>query len=385
MQEILEKKQCCGCGACLSVCPKKAISMKVDAEGFEYPEVNQEACINCGLCQKTCPVIHYDEKQTQRESFSSVQLGIAACNRNMEQRLKSSSGSIFPVIAEHVLDQGGIVFGAAYDENFNVVYKGIDTKGDLPLLQGSKYLQVKTNPDTFRVIKNSLQSGRIVLFSAMACQVEALKSYLKKDYENLYTTDLICMGIPSAGVWQKYLATFFSGEKIKCVNFKEKSIGWNKFCFYAKTDKREYRDIGMENLYLRSMFLTWNIRPSCFVCPFKKVKRFSDFTLADCWGANKLVPEINDNKGLSSVVVHSEKGKNLLESVKSKLLLREIPVDEIIKGNINMVENKPEKQGREHFYSMLDANPKLAFETLCKVPKKSLLSRVKNKLKNFLH
>jgi hypothetical protein len=172
------------------------------------------------------------------------------------------------------------------------------------------------------------------------------------------------MGVPSPGVWQKYLSAFFPQEKIESVNFKEKSIGWNRFCFYAKTDKREYRDIGMENLYLRSMFLTWNIRPSCFVCPFKKLNRLSDITLADCWGANKLVPEINDNKGLSSVLVHSEKGARLLNAIKSKLLIREIPLDEIVKGNINMIENKPERDGRDLFYEMLKNDPKKAFETL---------------------
>lgn len=383
MQDVLEKKRCCGCGACLSACPKKAICMETDAEGFEYPVVKQNLCVNCGLCESVCPVLHYEEKQVARNDFSSVQLGYAACNKNNSQRLNSSSGGIFPTIAEYILDQGGIVFGAAYDENFNVVYKGIESKEDLPLLQGSKYLQIKNDPQIFAKIKLDLKTGRPVLFSAMACQVEALKTFLKKDYENLYTTDLICMGVPSPGVWQKYLSAFFPREKIESVNFKEKSIGWNRFCFYTKTDKREYRDIGMENLYLRSMFLTWNIRPSCFVCPFKKLNRFSDITLADCWGANKLVPEINDNKGLSSVIVHSENGANLLNAIKSKLLIREIPLDEIVKGNINMVENKPEREGRDLFYEMLKKDPQKAFEKLCRAPKKSMLLRAIHKIKSF--
>lgn len=357
--------------------------METDAEGFEYPVIKQNLCINCGLCESVCPVLHYEEKQVARNDFSSVQLGYAACNKNNSQRLNSSSGGIFPTIAEYILDQGGIVFGAAYDENFNVVYKGIESKEDLPLLQGSKYLQIKNDPQIFAKIKLDLKTGRPVLFSAMACQVEALKTFLKKDYENLYTTDLICMGVPSPGVWQKYLSAFFPREKIESVNFKEKSIGWNRFCFYTKTDKREYRDIGMENLYLRSMFLTWNIRPSCFVCPFKKLNRFSDITLADCWGANKLVPEINDNKGLSSVIVHSENGANLLNAIKSKLLIREIPLDEIVKGNINMVENKPEREGRDLFYEMLKKDPQKAFEKLCRAPKKSMLLRAIHKIKTF--
>ena len=217
----------------------------------------------------------------------------------------------------------------------------------------------------------------------MACQIEGLKSYLRKDFDNLYTIDLICMGIPSPKVWQIYLRSFFKGEKIKYVNFKEKSIGWDNFCFHLETNKRTFKERGMKNLYLQSMFHTWNMRRSCFNCPFKKAERISDFTIADCWGVSNFVPQINDNKGLSSVIVHSSKGLALWENLKNRMDSVEILIDEIAKGNTNLISNKPELPGREEFYELLHYKPKKAFSTLCS-DNVSFLKRVVGKCMTLL-
>ncbi len=380
MLEVLEKSKCCGCAACFSSCPHQAISMRFDDEGFEYPVINQKNCVDCGLCQKVCPVIQYDKRQIQRDAHNEAQMGYAARNKNYAQRLISSSGSIFPPIAEWILENDGIVVGAAYDEQFNVVHKIIDSTDGLVDIQGSKYLQCKADNTTFIRIREELKVGRLVLYAGMACQVEGLKAFLRKEYDNLYTIDLICMGIPSPIVWQKYLKTFFADERLKYVNFKEKSIGWNSFCFYVKTDKRDFKERGMENLYLQSMFRTWNMRPSCFTCPFKKERRFSDFTLADCWGASKLVPEINDNKGLSSVIVHSKKGQELWEKLSDKFDYREISIDDIAAGNQNLIQNKHQTGNRLLFYETLDRNPRKAFVKLCRVKHRCLLRRIVCKL-----
>lgn len=378
MLEVLQKDKCCGCGACYSACGHDAITMQFDDEGFEYPVINQEACIDCGLCQATCPVIHYDYKK--RKDYSDAQKGYAARNVNYEQRIISSSGSIFPVIAEYIIDNGGIVVGVAYDENFNTKHLIIEKKEDIIKLQGSKYLQCKADNTTFKQIKKALIAGRKVLYSGMACQVEGLKQYLHKEYENLYTIDLICMGIPSPKVWQVYLDTFFNGERIKHVNFKEKSIGWDSFCFHIETDKRTFKEKGMSNLYLQSMFRSWNMRESCFQCPFKKAERISDYTLADCWGASRLVPDINDNKGLSSVIIHSQKGLSLWYKVGSKLDDREIPIEEIAKGNSNLIQNKEQSGNRELFYYKIKTNPRNGFVKMCSV-KKSYISKFFYRLK----
>ena len=367
MLEVLEHNRCTGCSACYTACAHNAITMQYDEEGFEYPVVNQDVCIDCGLCQITCPVLQYDKRKTLRTANNDAQVGYAAKNKNYPQRLISSSGSIFPPIAEWILEKGGLVVGIAYDEKFNAKHLIIDSKDDLKDIQGSKYLQCKADNTTFIRIKDELKTGRLVLYSGMACQVEGLKSFLRKDYKNLYTIDLICMGIPSPVVWQKYLKAFFDGESIHHVNFKEKSIGWNSFCFYLKTDKREFKERGMENLYLQSMFRSWNMRPSCFQCPFKKERRFSDFTLADCWGANRLVPSIDDNKGLSSVIVHSTKGQRLWQLLSDKVESVEISIDDIAAGNQYLIRNKQQTGDRKLFYEMLTNNPRNAFERLCKV------------------
>lgn len=383
MIQVLERNKCCGCGACYSACPKQAISMQLDDEGFEYPVVDQSLCIDCKLCQKKCPVLQYENRNGIRDKNCEAQVGFVAKNKNFSQRLNSSSGSVFPPIAEWVLDQKGLVVGAAYDDEFNAVHKIICDKAELPLLQGSKYLQIKTDGDTFKIIQKELLTGRKILYSGMACQVEALKSFLQKDFENLYTIDLICMGIPSYVVWQKYLKTFFSSECIKSVNFKEKSVGWDSFVFRVETDKRVFQERGKQNLYLQSMFRTWNLRPSCFQCPFKKKNRISDFTIADAWGVSKDFPQINDNKGLSSVIVHSLKGLRLWRELENHFDKYNVSIDDIAKGNSNLILNKVQMGKREAFYQMLERNPKRAFCKLCS-ERVSMASKILSKIKRLL-
>ena len=277
-----------------------------------------------------------------------------------------------------------MVVGAAYDRVFNVEHRIIDSYEDINELQGSKYLQCKADNTTFKKIKENLKTGRLVLYSGMACQVEGLKSYLGKEYDNLYTIDLICMGIPSPIVWQKYLKTLFNGEHIQQVNFKEKSIGWDSFCFYIKTDRREFKEDGMNNSYLQSMFRSWNMRPSCFTCPFKKITRISDFTLADCWGAYKLVPEINDNKGLSSVIVHSRKGLELWEAIKTNIDSIDISIGDIAAGNRYLISNKQPTGNRKRFYTYLKTNPRKAFQVLCNDSKTNFFMTIINVVKKIL-
>lgn len=387
MTNILEHNNCCGCGACFTVCTHDAISMSLDAEGFEYPNIDQDKCIDCGLCKSVCPVLQYDNRHLIRKKNNIAQVGFVARNRDSKQRNISSSGSIFPPIAEWILEHKGIVVGTGFDESWNAVHYIIDKKDDLYKLQGSKYLQCKVDNKTFQIIGRELRSGRKVLYSGLACQVEALKSYLKKEYDNLYTIDLICMGIPSYSVWQKYLEAFFGNEHIKYINFKDKSDGWDKFNFLLVSNKRTFKERGMDNLYLRSMFLSWNMRPSCFICPFKKANRISDFTIADAWGTNKYYKD-DDNKGLSSVIVHSAKGLSLWKDLKGEIDSIEVSIDDIAEGNSNLISNKQQSGNRSLFYKQIYTNPKHAFIILCSTPKpsklKNLFLRIKNRVKSIL-
>ena len=363
--------------------------MQRDSEGFDFPHIDQTLCIDCGLCQKVCPPLHYEDRAKTRLDKNSVQRGFAARNKNYEQRLISSSGSIFAVLAQYVLSMGGAVVGVAYDDIFNAEYKIIESDADLPLIQGSKYLQCKPSRGIFKEIREILKTGRIVLFSGLACQVEGLHTFLRKDYDNLVCVDLICMGIPSAEVWQIYLNTYFKGEKILNVNFKEKSVGWNHFNLAITTGKQEFKQWGMINPYFKSMFNTYNIRRSCFVCPFKRIEREADITLADCWGASRLVPQIDDNKGLSSVIVHSDKGLSLWSKVASMVDCVELPLEEIISGNTNMIENRTcDYKNRRVFYKLLlSKHPQKAFQFAERqgvAKKPNILRRIINKLKSIL-
>lgn len=389
MLKVLDDERCCGCSACSAACVHDAIIFKLDKEGFEYPQIDREKCVDCRLCQSVCPVIQFDDKRREEKTKDNVSLGYVARNRNYDQRLVSSSGSIFPPIAEYILEKSGVVVGVMYDADFNVVHSFVEKKDDLWKLQGSKYLQCKADATAFRRIKNELKTGRLVLYSAMACQIEGLKSFLHKEYENLYTIDLICMGIPSYDVWQKYLNAFYPNEKIQHVNFKEKSVGWNSFNFFIKTDKRDVKERGMENLYLRSMFLTWNMRPSCFLCPFKREKRISDFTLADAWGTNKLFLGKDDNKGISSVIIHSSKGKDLWLKLNDRIESNIISIDDITAGNDNLIRNKVKSGDRTLFYSLLHRSPKKAFVQLCSLPQPSFMTKVvayiKKQIKSILN
>ena len=356
MIQIIEKESCTGCGACLISCPRHAITMRLDDEGFEYPQIDNNICVDCGICKKKCPPLHFEQTFINKIKLNNIQKAFAARNTNIKERLISSSGSIFAVLARCILYQGGFVVGIAYDNQFNTIYKIIDNVDELPTIQGSKYLQCRADLETFKIVEKELKKGRKILFSGLACQVEGLQSFLGKDYSNLYCVDLICMGIPSAQVWQKYLNTFFYGEKIIKVNFKEKSEGWKRFNLSITTDKQIFKQYGMINPYFKSMFNTYNMRKSCFVCPFKKKERAADITIADCWGANTLVPEIDDDKGLSSVIVHTEKGMELWKLVASMINEVELPIEEIIKGNSNMVENRVcNERDRIQFYKLLNS------------------------------
>lgn len=239
MIEIIEKKYCTGCEACLNVCPHAAIMMVRDHEGFDYPSIYSDKCVDCGLCVKVCPVLHYEDIADKRKIYNDVQKAIAAKTNCEEWRRVSSSGGVFPAIANYILEHGGVVAGAAFDEHFDVHHVIINDKKDLIKVQASKYAQSRIKY-IYKEIKKYLTDGRLVLFTGMACQIEGLKSYLRKEYSNLYTADLICMGIPSPGVWRGYLDTTFQGESIRHVNFKDKTYGWRVFALRIETDRRSF-------------------------------------------------------------------------------------------------------------------------------------------------
>lgn len=335
MINIKEKKNCCGCSACYSICPKNCISMEEDNEGFRYPKIDEEKCIKCGLCLRICPIL--SKKKTEENQIKTY----AAINKNEETRLKSSSGGLFTAFAEYVLEQGGVVFGAGFNENFVVCHQACQTIEDLEKLRKSKYVQSVIG-NTFKQAKDLLDQNRLVYFSGTPCQIAGLKSYLKKDYPNLIAQDLICLGVPSPLVWKKYLEMKTNEAKLKpaSVCFRDKATGWKTYSFTIKFKKEN----NQEEVYTKSrynepymnMFLYGKIlRPSCYSCSFKGTNRVSDITLADFWGdkLKKIAPEMSDKKGCSLVIVHSKKGEEAFRQISDKIKFVEALPKDALKAN----------------------------------------------------
>lgn len=334
MLEIKNKCQCSGCSACFNACPKNCVEMKEDGEGFLYPCIDKTKCINCGLCVRSCPILN--KQKPKQEVFRTF----ACINKDETIRLKSSSGGVFSALAEHVLEQNGVVFGAGFDKDFMVCHQHITSKDQLDVLRTSKYVQSSIG-DSFKKAKQFLDEGKLVLFSGTACQIAGLKSFLKKDYPLLVTQDLICHGAPSPLVWRKYveLKSKEKGLKISNICFRDKSSGWKTYSvamnFEDSENSTTYKKCFKNEPYMNMFIFNKILRPSCHNCSFKGTARLADITLADFWGSGfkKYAPHMNDNKGCSLVIAHSQKGQELLDALSDKLDCVEVPPTAALRGN----------------------------------------------------
>lgn len=375
---MIDKKGCTGCGACYNICPKNAITMQVDEEGFKYPMIDKEKCINCKLCEKICPVLNKVKKEEQE--LTNV---IAAYTKNDEERTISSSGGIFFELADIILAKKGAIVGAGYDEKFNVVHKIIYNKEDLKELQGSKYVQSATK-DTYKETKKILENGIEVLYVGTPCQIAGLKSFLQKDYDNLYTCDLICHGVPSPKVWQKYLSEYKG--KIQNCYFRNKDNGWNCFSMKILFDNNKFKRFKMtKDDFIRLFLNNYTLRPSCYDCKFSKIPRIADISLGDFWGVEGKYAEFNDDKGTSLILVNSEKGQELLENIKDKIIYKEnCDLDYAIKCNPCICGSVKEPEKRKEFFNDLD---KMKIKQLANkyLTKQSLISRIYGKVKRIIN
>ena len=347
MIEIKKRIDCSGCHACANACPKGCISMVSDEEGFWYPQVDKSKCIDCGLCEKVCPIIHKWQPDDSRTTTA-----MAAINTNEEIRLKSSSGGIFTLIAEKIIDQGGVVFGAAFSDDFKTVrHICVDNIADLDKLRGSKYVQSKIG-DTYKQAKEYLDSGRKVLFTGTPCQIGGLYSYLRKPYENLFTQDIICHGVPSPMVWERYVDFHEkkSASSTQRMFFRHKKYGWKTYAvLFEFSNNTAYVKRLHEDAYMRAFLSNSCLRPSCYACSFKSIKRQADITLADFWGIQNVLPEMDDDKGTSLVMVHSEKGRVLLDELSDKIKSRTVYTDIIEKYNPSIAKSVAVNDKREGF------------------------------------
>lgn len=307
------QKNCTGCSACLNACPKNAIEISYRNSFFYEPIVDYDKCVSCKKCISICPALEYKSGNANNPTFYAVYA-------SDEMRNGSTSGAVFPIIAEYILENGGYVCGAAWTDTWDVSHIIVDNKQDLQKLRVSKYVQSYVG-NVFDNIKKLLNNGKIVLFSGTPCQNAGLCKYLSKEYDNLYTIDLLCHGIPSPLIWQDYLEAYFNKQNIESIVFRSKTEGWNACKSYVYNPNRAYVNDGKKNpigCYYEA-FLTNRIsNESCMECNYKFIPRPGDFTLGDFWHYPFFDKNLNDGKGLSAVLLNNKKADRLFEIIKPR-------------------------------------------------------------------
>ncbi len=385
------KAQCCGSSACIEICPAKCISFKRDAEGFLYPYANQEACTSCHLCEMACPFLNPTKEKLPIKTF-------AAINNNDEIRKKSSSGGLFYLFAKKIIDEGGVVFGARFNEQWEVVMDYTETLEGIHAFMGSKYVQA--NPqNTYAEVKKFLKEGRKVLYSGTGCQISGLRHFLRRNYNNLYLVDVICHGTPSPTFWKKYVSEFETNRKsiimfrksrptVMSIFFRDKSNGWKKFRFVIHLAKKSAEDKGKiysrpfyEDPYFSLFLKNYTLRPSCYQCPAKKGRCESDITIGDLWGIENIMPQIDDDMGVSACLINTNKGLNLTEGLN----MRTYPVSykDILKRNHYLEDSVKMPPNRNYVFSHLRYSTEKLERIITKgTTKARFLRKMKQLIKN---
>ncbi len=375
MIEIIDKGKCCGCHGCTNICPKSCISMEVDNEGFWYPKVDKNLCIDCHLCEKVCPILEVPRK---KEVFTT--LTYACKNKNDEVRVESSSGGVFSLLCKYVINREGVVFGASYDEDFNVRHTYVEKLEECAQFRSSKYVQSKIG-DTYKKVRTFLNQGRVVLFSGTPCQIEGLSGYLRKEYPNLIKVDIACHGVPSPKVYREYVTNLERKyhSKLTGLSFRNKDTGWNTYSFKAEFENgKVHQEIGYDNIYMKGFLSDIYLRPSCFECEFKKPRTTADITLGDYWGVKGIHPEITDEKGVSLIFVHSQKGKEIFDQVSVNLEVVESDFDYATKCNPSIIKHAPYQPKRQQFFELLEQGVGLQ-DAIEKCIKPTLMQRIRGK------
>ena len=382
MIDIRHKADCCGCEACVQVCPKKCINFSRDGQGFLYPVVDRVSCIDCGLCEKVCPVIN---KVTPSKNIPSTLYAVKSSDHAIREQ--SSSGGFFSLLADYVLTKGGVVYGAAFDSAFNVCHIRVDNIEQLPKLRGSKYVQSRIG-QTFCECKDDLKADRLVLFTGTPCQISALGNFLRKDYDNLIMVEVVCHGVPSPMIYQQYLKETvikdFQDRTITKVNFRTKIGSWKKYFFTVEyTDCgeiSEYKECVTDSLYMKGFLSDLYVRPSCFECPAKNFTSGADFTIADFWGQEYTFPEFDEDKGVSAVFVNTAKAREVFNKITAVVIER--PFADFIRYNPSLVKSPVQTCSYGKFWKLYAETKNLRF-SIAKARENSFFMRVINKLRRI--
>lgn len=412
MIEIRKKKNCCGCSACEQRCPHHCIVLREDSEGFLYPHVYKERCTSCGICEKVCPV------QNRAAAHSPLKV-YAAKNKNKQELLSSSSGGLFVIFAKKIIKEGGVVFGAKFDESWNVVHAYTEKEEGIRAFMGSKYVQSQIG-SAFSDAKGFLQSGRKVLFSGTPCQIAGLNGYLGHRYDNLLTIDVICHGVPSPMVWKHYLNEIVrkvchdensvssplilnsSGrdalfERITSISFRDKRTDWKKFSFAlslakdlseGKQNSVSLSHTFSEDNYMRLFLSNVILRPSCYHCPSKEGKSNSDITIADFWGIERVHANFDDERGVGLLLVNTEKGQFALDEESLYLKSREVSLSDAVGSNPSYYTSVSEPLEKKLCFFLLNVS-KTNINTIAKIIRRishfrQMKMKVKIKIRHFL-
>lgn len=375
MQKVLEKNKCSGCTACASICPKNAITMEKDKEGFMHPVIDQDKCINCGLCKRTCPVLN-------TKSNESINKCYVAFNKDDKEKAKASSGAIFTLIANYILDNNGIVIGAAFDKDNKLKHIAVTDNKELDKLKGSKYLQSDLT-NVFKYIKENIKDNKI-LFVGTPCQVAGLKSVIKNN-DNLITIDVVCHGVPSPKFFDKYIKELEENNNDTLINynFRDKSTGWDTYSNTATFKNSKKTELSYNNNYMKLFLSDIALRESCFDCNFKLGNKYSDITLGDFWGVQKYYPEMYNKKGVSAIIINTNNGIEIFNTIKDNLEYKECKLNEIVSGNPSLQKSGNYPTKRSEFFEELD-NKSIDELTKKYHKKKPLCRRVLGKIKRII-
>lgn len=364
------KKDCNGCGICTLGCPTNAIKMIEDKEGFFYPQIDEEKCIKCNKCKKTCS--NYNDSKGNEKVYMAI-------NKNKDELRKSSSGGMYYILAKYVIEKKGVVFGVEYGENLKVQHNYYETLKECQKFQGSKYLRSDIG-NSYEKVKEFLNKDRYVLFTGTPCQCNALRTYLKKDYEKLILCDIVCHANPSQKVFDKYVKEIEekNGKKVIKIWFRSKENGWKNQTPIIEFENREKIE---ENTYFQAFVSELLGRPSCHDCKFATSKRVTDFSIADFWGIEKVLPNVkNDDTGISVLTVNSEKGNKIFQEVNLNMEI--IEVDKEVTFSYNHGHNVPPHKNRQKFFDNLDTMP--VIENMQKCLKVSFTKKALRKLKRIV-
>lgn len=351
MIELTEKANCSGCGACKNICPKSCIEMKLDGEGFLYPVLDRGKCINCGLCNDVC---HLKYTFTRNDNEECAFFG--AYNKETMIIKDSSSGGIFWLLAKYVINNNGIVYGVVLKNNFYITHERAETLEACEGFRKSKYLESDTGL-IYQSVKRDLNNDKLVLFSGTPCQVAGLYSFLGKDYDNLLTCDIVCHGVPSKVVFDKYIQEVnrVHNDTAISIIWRDKRNGWAPNMISIKfASGKEIISTSIKNSYQRGFLNNLYLRPSCYECPYAKLPRIGDISLGDFWGYEGVLKDSNQNNGLSIVILSSENGRIAFQQIKDKCMIEAVSKDYIIRKSKNTHTKPKYNKDREAFFKDLD-------------------------------